>query len=363
MRIIHVYNHFHPCVGGVEKVMEDLCLNLKKLGHTSDVCCLNRCANSREELKPMEEHKGIKIHRIPYRDLKYYKVAPRVLKIIKNYDIIHIHGLGFFLDFLSSTKKIHGKPLILTTHGGIFHTRKLLRLKKIYFSFWTRHKLKRVDRIIAVSRNDERLFSRISGKVRFIPNGIDYPAYSGIQRRPEPNTLLFIGRITKNKRIDRLIGLVKELKSKGVTHTLYIAGSGSGEEKGKLENAARISGLEKHVIFLGNVSEKKKTELLSKAEIFVSASEYEGFGISVVEAMAAGVPVFANDIDAFRDLIENGKNGFIADFGRPSEVASDILKAKRQGLENISKESRLEAKKYDWPILSKGIEKIYNAIS
>ncbi|MCK4335996.1 MAG: glycosyltransferase, partial [Candidatus Aenigmarchaeota archaeon] len=152
MKILHVYNHFYPCVGGIERHIEDLCINLIKLGHTSNVCCLNTCGNSKEILKPHEKYKGINIYRIPYKDLKYYKIAPKVLNIIKKYDVIHVHGLGFFPDILSSTKRLHKRPLILSTHGGIFHTKKMLFLKRLYFNLWSRHKLRKVDRIIAVSR-------------------------------------------------------------------------------------------------------------------------------------------------------------------------------------------------------------------
>ena len=360
MKILHVYNHFYPCVGGVERYIEDLCVHLLKLGHISDVCCLNTCADSKETLKPLETYKGIRIYRIPYTDLKYYKIAPKVLKIAKKYDIIHVHGLGFFLDFLTSTKRFHKKPIILSTHGGIFHTKKLLFFKRIYFTLWSKRKLKKVDRIIAVSRNDEDLFSQISKNVVLIPDGIEYEKYSTVKRKPEEWTFLFVGRLSPNKRVDRLIKLVEILKSEIPEVKLYVAGKDWKGERKKLEELVRRRGVTNNVIFTGEISESEKLRLFSKAEFFLSASEYEGFGISVIEAMSAGVPVILNDIDAFRNLVKPFKNGFIINFSKPEDVKNLILEIKNKNhIPKISANARKEAKKYDWSSIIKEIENVY----
>jgi len=362
MKILHVYNHFYPCIGGIENHIENVCTNLIKLGHASDVCCLNRCGSSKKTLRPLEKYKGITIHRIPYKDFKYYKIAPKVLGIIKGYDLIHVHGLGFFLDLLSSTKKMHKKPVILSTHGGVFHTKRLKLLKNFYFFIWSRYKLRNIDRVIAISRNDERIFSKISKNVTFIPNGVDYSVYSKIKRNPEKNTLLFIGRISENKRIDRLIEVVKKLKKAGKPHRLIIAGSDWKGEREKLECIVKKNNLEKEITFLGDVSEKRKLELLSTAGFLVSASEYEGFGISVLEAMAAGVPVIVNDIESFRNFVKDTENGFIICFSNTRTATEKILKIKNHDISKISKNAKETAKKYDIFGLTKEIEKIYGDV-
>jgi alpha-1,3-mannosyltransferase len=323
------------------------------------VCCLNTCADSKKKLKSHEKYRGIKIHRIPYKDLKYYKIAPRVLKIVKNYDVIHIHGLGFFLDYLTTMKSFHRKPIILSTHGGIFHTKKMMPLKKIYFNVWSKSKLKDVDKIIAVSKNDEKLFSKISKNVVFIPDGIDFKTYSKIKRTPERNTFLFLGRLSPNKRIDRLIEVIDLLKDKIPNVKLYVVGQDWKGQKKILENMVKRKKLNKNVIFTGEVSENEKLNYLKKAEFFVSASEYEGFGISVVEAMATGLPVLLNDIEPFRNFVKNGENGFICDYSNLERTKNKILEIMGNNLSNISGNAKKEAKKYDWFNLVREIKNLY----
>lgn len=354
MKILQVYNHFYPCVGGIEKYIEDLCIHLIKFGHTSDVCCLNTCANSKEKLKPHERYKGIDIYRIHYKDFKYYKIAPKVLNIVKKYDLIHVHGLGFFLDFLTSTKGFHKKPLILSTHGGIFHTKKLMSLKKLYFHFWSKHRLDNVDRVIAMSKNDEKLFSKISRPI-MIPYAIKLKDFVG--KRKEKNSFLFVGRLSKNKRVDRLLEIAFHLKKKIPDFKLYIVGDGN--ERPMLEKKHEKLRLNDNVYFVGEKTGKPLLEYYSKSKFFLSASEYEGFGISVIEAMASECIVIVNDIEAFRNFVKDGENGFISNFSNPKEASELILNIRNNDLSKISKNAKEKAKEYDWKNIIKRIEKIY----
>jgi alpha-1,3-mannosyltransferase len=359
MKIVHVTPGFYPTVGGIQKYVEDLCLNLIRLGHQSDVITYDRHTITGEKLRRYEKYKGINIYRLPFYGPGIYPMAPGILKKIKDYDIVHVHGVGVSCDILSLTKIFHRKHMILSSHGGIFHTNKSSLAKRLYFFIWCRQELKNFDRIIAVSRNDEELFSRISKRTVFIPNGIDLGMYAGIKRKPKKNTLLFIGRLSPNKRIDMLIEVVNLLKKDMPDVKLYVAGSEWKDERKKLEAMVSEKKLERNVIFTGEVSEKEKLSLLSRAELFVSASEYEGFGISVVEAMAAGLPVVLNNIEAFKNLVNNRKSGFLTDFSKPEIAKKLILKLKNQNLSGISGNAKKEAKKYDWKNLVKRIGDVY----
>ena len=81
-------------------MVEGLCKALQEQKIVSDVLCLNKCAKSSKVLPDKGAKSGINIYRIPFFDLHYYKIAPQVLNYLKDYDIIHVHGIGFFSDFL-----------------------------------------------------------------------------------------------------------------------------------------------------------------------------------------------------------------------------------------------------------------------
>jgi alpha-1,3-mannosyltransferase len=348
-------------VGGVERHVEDLCRNLVELGHRSDVACLDSCAKKKEKLPSYEEYRGIRIYRLPFVDLGLYKIAPGILKLIKGYDLIHVHGLGFFSDFLAVTSFFHRRPLIISTHGGVFHTRTYSLLKRIYFDVWCRFVLKKY-RVIAVSRSDARLFSSIGARAEYIPNAIEVEDLLKIKRTPEENTLLFVGRISRNKRIDNLIDTVFLLKKKIPNVRLYVVGEDWEGIEGYLKKLVKEKNLEDNVIFTGGVSNRE--ELLGyygRAKFFVSASEYEGFGISVLEAMVAGCVVIVNDIEAFRELVRDGENGFIVDYSnkKTADIISELM---QRDLTTISREARKMAETHDWKKTVKKIEKLYHSV-
>src|SRR3989344_7788636 len=130
MKILHVSNQFLPCIGGIEKIIKSLCDFSK---NKNSVICLNKCKGSKKKLKKKEKIGKTEVNRLSFFDLNYYKIAPQILWKINNFDLICIHGLGFFSDYLIATKIIHNKPVLLVTHGGIFHTKKNNLLKQIYF--------------------------------------------------------------------------------------------------------------------------------------------------------------------------------------------------------------------------------------
>ncbi|UCC91434.1 MAG: glycosyltransferase family 4 protein [Candidatus Aenigmatarchaeota archaeon] len=359
MRILHVYNHFYPCVGGIEKYVEDLCLDLIRIGHTSDVCCLNTHGNFKEKLKPHEKYKGITIYRLPYLDLKYYKIAPAVLKIAKKYDVIHVYGTGFFSDFLNLTKIIHGKPVLVSTVGGVFHTKNLRAVKNVYFKYWCKAMLNSTDKVIAISEHDKKLFSEITHNIEMIPVPVEIDKFKFLKRKKCNLKMIYIGRISKNKRVDRLIDVVKFLAKKEPKTKLYIIGGDREGLKGSLESQVVSKGVKRNIEFLGEAEDEKMLKYIKKSTLFLSASRYESFGISAVEAMASGLIVILNDIEAFRHLVTDGENGYLADYSRPESVARIILKLNKLELSGISENANKRAQEFRTENIVKKIEKLY----
>ena len=365
MKVLHVSHHFAPCVGGVESYMQNAVKHLMKNGVECGVVCLNKCSKKKGVLPKNEIIDGVKVRRVAFVDLKYYKVAFGTFREIMNAkaDLLHIHGVGFLSDWLKLTQFIHKTPIIISSHGGIFHTKKLSLLKKIYFFGWCRLLLRNTT-VLAHSKNDFELFSKINKKVVMSAYAID-TKYFASKTKKDRRGLLFVGRVYKNKRIDRLVKTIGYLKEKFPDEMLTVVGSDWGETE-KLKELAKERGVAEKVKFTGTVPYAKVAEYFGEADVFVSASEYEGFGISVVEAQAAGCIVFVNDITAFRNFITNGKDGFIVNFSdrkKATEKISEILSMGKQEKDKLRKKSIESAQKYSWENAIEDIIKVYRKVA
>ncbi|GBE57719.1 GDP-mannose:cellobiosyl-diphosphopolyprenol alpha-mannosyltransferase [bacterium BMS3Abin01] len=349
----------------METYVAGLCRQLQLRGHRSDVATLDYLFNSGDPLPPYEHIDGIDVIRLPSRGNARYFFAPRLLELLPRYDLVHVHGVDFFVDMLGTLKIIHNQPLVLSTHGGFFHTQWFPSFKKAYFNTATRLSLKGVDRVIASSPKDEELFSRITDNVSLVENGIDFELFSGVDRKVRGEVLVFVGRISRNKRVDHLLEAFAIVRERRPRARLVIVGpdwEGLGEG---LEQQARSLGIRESVTFAGNLSQDNLLKTLAGASLFVSASEYEAFGISAVEAMAAGIIVVVNRIRAFQDIVNDGNNGFLTDFS-DSPVAAEAIDSALGMREAAAARMGLRAKKaacrYDWRSVAGEIIAIYQQV-
>jgi glycosyltransferase involved in cell wall biosynthesis len=122
-------------------------------------------------------------------------------------------------------------------------------------------------------------------------------------------------------------------------------------------------GLTERVRFEGKVPFPRLKEAVRTAELGLFPSEYESFGLSVVEAMATGVPSVLNDIRAFRYFVDHGQNGWIADFSKPAEAAATIAAARDLGerYATVSAAARTTARRYGWDQVVGDVEALYAA--
>jgi len=359
LKILHATHHFWPCIGGIEASLKTLCVELTKAGQKCRVLCLNRCAYSKDRLPESEDCEGIEIVRRPFLDLKAYKIAFGFLKHAKDVDVIHVHGLGFFSDMFLLTKFLHRKPVVVSSYGGIFHTG-ANPLKNFYFYVWCRFLLKLADKIVVISRHDEELFLKISNrdKIVLLPVPVDLPKIQIAKKKP--NTFVFVGRFSKNKRIDLLIEAFAKASEKNDA-VLYIVGGDFDGLRENLELKVKTLGAKDKIIFLGMLPHEKLYEVLSKSDFFISASEYESFGVSAIEAMHAGCIPVLSSIATFEEFVQNGRNGFILDFSN-SAKAAQALERIISLPKNEKEEKRKKAIKYASKFEPKNIAKSYLAL-
>ena len=171
--------------------------------------------------------------------------------------------------------------------------------------------VRRADAIIGNSAGEAALLRRDFGErlpITVIPEGIELPGDS--RRRPTPadtddtdpdgqvgrTTILSVGRLEAYKGVERVVAAMAFLPP---THRLVVVGQGPDREA--IERAATGAGVADRVVLRGRVPDEELLAWYQRAALFISLSAHESFGLAVLEAAAAGVPVVASDIPAHRE--------------------------------------------------------------
>jgi alpha-1,3-mannosyltransferase len=312
--VTHVVRQFLPNRGGIEDVVMHLSLGLMKVGWDVRIVTLNRLFRALDTHLPRSETiGGLPVTRIPFRGSIRYPMAPRVLSCLGNSDIVHVHAIDFFYDFLALTRPLHRKKLFITTHGGFFHTDFAARLKRMYFATATRLSALAYDRIVASSEHDAELFRQITSRVVTIETGVGVEKFANCAAGKATRTIIYFGRLSKNKRLPTLIAFLAALRKISSDWSLIIAGTEFDESFCGLAKRARSLGVENAVRFFVSPTDTDLAGLIRSASYFASLSAYEGFGISVVEAMSAGLVPILSDIRPFREFIRRAGTGILVD--------------------------------------------------
>src|SRR5580658_1529502 len=286
MKILQLTRQFLPAVGGMESVVEGLSIALKRNGHTVQVVTL-RLLFATGALAPTESvEAGLAVRRVRHWGPRRYPVAPAALQAIRGYDVVHIHAIDFFVDYLSLLRLFHRVPLVVSTHGGFFHTQRARAFKQMYFQTVTRQSLGGVEAVVCVSQHDREVFSKIvpPQRIRVIENGANIDGFWKLKKKLQPGLVLGISRLAENKRVYKVLEAMALLKHRFPHLRLEWVGADFEGMRGQLEDLVVELGLSGRVRFWGGASREQLERLLERAQLFVSASSYEGFGLSTIEA-------------------------------------------------------------------------------
>jgi alpha-1,3-mannosyltransferase len=327
--IVHVVRQFHPNKGGLEDVVFNLARQGVEHGYRVRVVTLNSLfSNPDLVLAERETLAGIEIVRIAWKGSSRYPVAPSVLRHIADADLVHVHAVDFFFDFLALTKLFHRKRMIATTHGGFFHTQRFAAIKNVWFQTLTRFSASRYSQLVGCSQSDMETFSPIAGNnLSLIVNGADTAKFRDLAARQPSKRLVTIGRFSVNKRLDHLIATIQALVAGDPDWHLDIIGVGSDLSAQDVERLIAAHRLAGHVSLHVGLSNAEIGAVIGTASLFVSASEYEGFGLVAIEAMSAGLLPVLQDNEAYRALAARHAMFTLADFTDTASASGAIAGA------------------------------------
>ena len=242
--------------------------------------------------------------------------AGRVRRWLKegDFDVLHVHepaapSLGLLACWVADG------PIVATMHAAMPRSRALHAAQPILASA-----LEKISGRIAVAEAARStLVEHLGGDAVLIPNGVHVSRYEKAEPLPgfpgTGGTLGFLGRLDEpRKGLDILLAAFGQLATERPGLRLLIAGRGdTDEQRGRLPAALRD-----RAVFLGEVSEEDKVRVLHSVDVFCSPNTGgESFGIVTAEAMAAGVPIVASDIPAFRAVLREGQAGELFAAGDP----------------------------------------------
>lgn len=257
-------------------------------------------------------------------------------------DIVHAHYNTPYSDYsgLRYAKKKE-VPFVVTYHndapeiGGIF-----IRnwANKIYNKTLLKNVLKGADIIIATSNsyiNESRFLRDYKEKIEVIPNGINLKEFENSLSKSEcrkklglpqdKRIILFFGNIVSYKGPHILLKAVKLLKNQINDFILVFAGRGVMQEE--IKKMAVELDLSENILFTGYVKDELKPLYFKSADIFClpSINVAEAFGIVNLESMASGVPIVSTRLGGIPDVVEDGKNGILAEPGDEKSLADALL--------------------------------------
>ena len=360
-------------LGGTETYVRDLAETQSSLGHDATVLTLDHDVTGVEpgRMPALEEREGVRIVRLPGVGARRFALTSRpwtLARRVRAADVVHLHDIRFMTGTVCVTARLCGRPVIVHTHGLIFHTQFAARLKRFLIRayFGPLFKLTRAT-IVASSEPDRRLLLQLapylSNRTLALENAIRLDRFLDLPRDPIGGRVIAFGRISETKRLDRLLAALSLVRD--VPWHLWLAGPQEPSERKRLEAEAGRLDVSERITWRGQYTEQEFVELLSTADVAAFPSPGEGFGLALLEAMAAGVPVLANDIPAHRSVLGEGLASSAVDFESPQQAATELsrlLLLGADGKQSISARERARAREFDVPRLVKQLEALYESL-
>jgi glycosyltransferase involved in cell wall biosynthesis len=321
----------------------------------------------------VQDDDGIRLLHLPtiktkHLDATVHSFLAAMHAIKMNYDIVHFHTVGpagfAWLPRLSRAR------VVTTVHRFDYLSGKWGRFARTCMQAAEQLGLRMSHRAIAVAPFLQAHYEAQGHKVEYIPNGVTLPSpgigTAGVKNLGLiPNQyILFLGRLVPEKRPDWAIRAFQQIRAG--TIRLVITGDSSATDQYVCDLKALAQPTADRILFTGAVYGSLKDELLANARAFVLPSALEGLPITLLEAMSHGTPCLVSDIPPHRDVIRDGKNGFLhhaAEFDHLCECLNSLIHAAPSALARIGKAAKATVVEgYNWEKIVDQIEQLYETV-
>ena len=310
-RILLVSPRYPPAVGGVERVVEMLATGLAQ--RPFDVVVAT--TDPSRKLPPSEAQGSLAIRRfstIGHDDVFFLspRLAIWLLRNAGGFDLVHAHSYHTPLALVGAiAARLRRVPFVISTHyHGTGHTagRRLLHGPYRLFGAWM---IRQASLVICCSEAERALIREHFGArlpTMVVKYGLDTKPLPPSGPRPATNgrTVLAGGRLEGYKQVDLVVRAVEHLPP-----DMRLIVFGDGPALPEIQAIARKRRVDERVDFVGRVSDEELGQHFRTANVFVSLSRNEAFGLTVAEAVALGTAVVCSDIPAYREMADKSPSG------------------------------------------------------
>ncbi len=202
--------------------------------------------------------------------------------------------------------------------------------------------------------------------IQVIPNAIDLSAFTPpVQRETDgPVRLLYVGRFNVFKSVETLIEAVGVLNQMEVGE-FELDLVGEGEQRPVLERMVSELGLTRRINFVGWIARDRIAHYYRRADVFVTATTWEGMPNTVLEAMACGLPIVGTQASGLCELVNNGLNGYLVPVNDPDALAKALASLVNNGYERrrMGRQSRrLAEREFAWEYIAEQYVGVYEQV-